>query len=382
MIVPCCAAWNLDVVVQRALVEAAIAGLARVGLPTATPGTFSGDLDDDTFDAVIASARANRMLGLLAVAVESSEVPATAAQADRVYEAAASAIRGDLELESLMVESGRWLDAAEIPFRVLKGPAIAHLDEIDPIRRSFGDIDLLIPGDRFADAVRTFAAKGFARTFPEPRPGFDGRFSKGACVRREGLEVDLHRTLAPGPFGMRIPVEELWSRSEHFQVDGADFEAMPADLRLLHAAYHAVLGGSTPRLVALRDFVLLTSRPDVDAVAVASTAGRWEGTIVLRRAVAAVRDRLGLQLEGYTDALPAEPDPRWQLRAMRAYGAGSGRYARQAFASLGAIQRPMDRLRYLIALTFPAGSYVDERHAGRLSRGRHALRAIAGRSSR
>ena len=40
----------------------------------------------------------------------------------------------------------------------------------------------------------------FGRESAEPRPGFDRRFGKGVClVRPDGVQVDLHRTLAAGP---------------------------------------------------------------------------------------------------------------------------------------------------------------------------------------
>ena len=83
----------------------------------------------------------------------------------------------------------------------------------DPALRSFGDVDILVGGADFDAAVGALAALGFRRRFVEPRPGFDARFSKGACLERaDGLEIDLHRTLAPGPFGMLLGLTDLVGR--------------------------------------------------------------------------------------------------------------------------------------------------------------------------
>jgi hypothetical protein len=353
--------------------------IACIDLPGVEPSFPTSPLTAPQFGRLLAAARANRLLGLLAVGVDDGLLEVTDAQAAAVYEEAAAAIRGDLSREALLVDASVWLSRAGIEFRVLKGPAVAHLDERDPVRRSFGDIDILIPGESFPVVLDVLAAHGFARTFPEPRPGFDGRFSKGACLRRDSEELDLHRTLAPGPFGMCLPVRELWGHPCSFELDGQGLLALPAELRLLHAAYHAILGGSSPRLVAMRDLSLIAARPDIDAQRLVDTAQRWQGTIVLRHAVAAVREAFGLDLAQVREALPDGPDPRWQRRAMRAYGSAPGRYARQAVASLAAVSGPSARLQYLRALVFPDQSYLQERDRGRLGRLGRAVRSLARR---
>lgn len=357
-------------------------GIACADLRGAQPSLPEEPLDDAAFDWLLQSARASRLLGLLAVNIDAGLLPVRDHQADAAYQQAAASIHGDLRREQLLLGASRWLEEEGIEFRVLKGPAIAHLDERDPVQRSFGDIDLLLRGAQLPRAIEVLGREGFGRTFPEPRPGFDGRFSKGVCVRRASDELDLHRTLAPGPFGMRIPVDELWNRPSVFVIDGVEFEALPADLRLLHAAYHAILGGAAPRVAALRDLALLATAPDADVERVVETAHRWRGTIVLRRAVGAVEAAFGLDLAELRVGLPQQPDPRWQRRALRSYGAAPGRYARQATASLSAIDGLGDRIRYLRALVLPQRTYVTQRHGGRLARLGRGGRDVMGRRRR
>lgn len=61
-----------------------------------------------------------------------------------------------LHLEIRLLEVADWFaDVGGIELRVLKGPAVAHLDEVDPALRSFSDLDLLIAA---ADMDRGIAA--------------------------------------------------------------------------------------------------------------------------------------------------------------------------------------------------------------------------------
>ncbi len=117
----------------------------------------------------------------------------------------------ELTLEATLLRVAETFEHAVIPFRVLKGPAVAHLDYPDPALRDFGDIDLLIQPDDLDRTIAVLTEQGFARRFPEPRAGFDRRFTKSvSVVNPGGKELDLHRTLAPGVFGLRVKVAMLW----------------------------------------------------------------------------------------------------------------------------------------------------------------------------
>ena len=50
-----------------------------------------------------------------------------------------------------------------------------------------------------------------------------------------------------------------------------------------------------------------------------------------------------------------------------AYDRGSS-YASKSFAALRALGRPVDRIAYMYALSFPAADYLGDRHHGRLGR--------------
>src|SRR5690606_19262159 len=90
---------------------------------------------------------------------------------------------------------------------------------------------------------------GYRRPLPEQSPGFDRRFGKGATVvSPEQLEVDLHRRLAIGRFGVRLPTDVLFEepgfeRPDPLPLAGRTLPALGPPARLLHACYHAALGG-------------------------------------------------------------------------------------------------------------------------------------------
>ena len=330
--------------------------------------------DPTDFEVLLTAAAGARVLGLLARAVADGSVPMTREQASRCADAASAAIVDDLERERRAVWVTTLFSDAGVDSRVLKGPASAHLDEDDPTLRSFGDIDLLVPGDAFDEAVALLSAHGWQRRFPQPRPGFDARFGKGVAMYKDDEEIDLHRTLAPGPYGFRIPPADLWERAETFDLGGTTMRALPPDLRLLHAGYHAVLGGSSPRLSSLRDLVHLSRR--VDAHRAVLVARRWRGEAVLDRAVALTSEHLGVPMPSLMDALASVRPTARDERLLAAYRGGRDRYARQAIATIGAIEGWRDRRDYIRSLVLPDASYVEGRHGSARARWRVAYRAL------
>ena len=78
-----------------------------------------------------------------------------------------------LRLEQRLLAVSRWFDDVGITYLVVKGPAIAHLDEVDPANRTFVDIDLLIQAGDLERALQVLAERGAVRPYLERRPGFD-----------------------------------------------------------------------------------------------------------------------------------------------------------------------------------------------------------------
>lgn len=348
-----------------------IAGYGLAGSLLEAP---TSPLEDRAFDKVLTAVSEQRLTGLLWAAIVSGAFPATSAQADRVRELHRSRLAGVLVLERLLVDTVDRLSAEGVPVRVLKGAAMAHLDYPDPAQRTFGDIDLLVPGDAFDEAVRVLGAAGCRRQFPEPRPGFDGRFGKGASLRTTtGYEIDLHRSFSMGPFGERLALDLVWRQSESFAVAGQSLNALSPEARLLHATYHAVLGDQRPRLTPLRDIAQLALGGRVSWPRVRELMEASSGEPVVARAVSMAWAELRISDVLALTEWAAHYREQERARADISAYTATPSYAARAFATLAAIPSVREKLRYLSALLLPDASYVAGRHHSRGDRLRRGV---------
>ena len=369
----------------RAEAHELVAAVAGYGLPLSSgpplPDARLPDapLPDRVWAELLADCRSQRLTGFLALAVREGALctrPDQAAQADTAHREAMGTV---LVLERLLIDAADLFAGAGIALRVLKGSSLAHLDYPAPELRSFGDVDLLVRSEQFDGAVAALVGAGHRRRFPQPRPGFDRRFSKGTSfVTPEGTEIDLHRTFVMGPFGLTMKLDDLWARGSPFRVGGVELCALAREERFLHSCFHAALGDNPPRLLALRDVaqVLLDGRLDLHLVR--ALAASWQADAVLARAVHLAWQTLGLDVAVSPLAAWAttyRPDHH-ERRALAAYTDPHGGYSARSAAALRAVPGVRDKAAYLRALAFPARDYVDPRHSGRVERWRHGLTAI------
>lgn len=347
--------------------------VAAHGLAGSTLSFTDEPLGEREFARLMSTVRSQRLSGLLWSAVSGGAFPATPSQVERVEWMHVEALAGALALERLLVEVVTALESADVPVRVLKGPALARLDYPTPEWRTFGDVDLMVRGDNFDRAVRLLSAWGHRRRHPQPRPGFDRRFSKGTSfVTSEGLELDLHRTFTMGPFGVRLSVESLWSDAEPFHLAGHTLAALPREARFVHACYHAVLGEVTPRLSPLRDIAQLALTGPLDVTRVHEIARASKGEVVVSRAVRqawhalAVADVLAISAWAHSYRMDSR-----EAADLAVYEDSS--YAGKSVASIRALPTWRDRAAFVHAMALPSRSYLGERHAGHLDRLRTGL---------
>ena len=342
-------------------------------------------LGDDDWPRFLAGVANTGLAGLLAGAVDSGRFVVTPSQREAACALHESEMRRALHLEATLLHVGGVLQREGIDTRVLKGLAVAHLDFADPSLRCFSDVDVLVRSDDVDRAVATLSRFG-ARDLPERRPGFDRRFGKDATITltldRDPARVDVHRTLALGPFGLAIRLEDLWVRSEALAVGGAGLRALAAEERFLHACYNAVLGDVLPRLVAVRDVAQIPSVRELDVDRITATARRWAGESVVAQAVRLARSALGTEsLDGLTDWAAGVRPTRPTRLALRAYGSNGGSNTATLLSGVLGLRDLGDKLAYLRALMFPQPEYVRARRAaGRSSEWRAGLRELhAGR---
>lgn len=332
--------------------------------------------NDDMFADLLQRLTGHRILGLAVSAASVQQLRLTGDQTARLNAAHTEAMCVCLQLEACLLDLQATFDASGIPMRVVKGPASAHLDYADPSLRSFGDIDVLVPSDSFDEAARRLADLGFHRETPEPRPGFDRRFGKGATfvAASDGTNVDLHRTFVMGPLGLQVRQDELWADPETFTLAGRRIAALPTTHRLLASCYNAVVGDSNPRLSTLRDIAQVVLSGEVDPRDVIDLARGWQSTHVLALGVRTAWDRLDIAdvvgLSAWASAFDIPVQARKELDLYHDDAAG---YAGLSWA-VARILPLRERVAFLTALAFPRGGRLGAAGWGLGQRARRAVR--------
>lgn len=361
-----------------------LAAIAAQGLLGATVEAPATPFDDAAFDTMLGEAVAHRLTGYLLWSANDGRLRLTDDQLQHAADVHDGALAVCLRLERLLLDVHGLFAAAGIEIRVLKGPAIAHLDHLDPAVRTFGDIDVLVRSEDWERACATLTDAGHRRRYHEPRPGFDRRFGKGVCfVTPDGYEIDLHRTFTSGPFALRIELDDLWADGQTFELGSTKVTALSREHRLLHACYHAALGSWPPQLSPLRDVALLALDHRTDHQRVIDAAVRWGGGAVVARAVQGAWSRFEIGdvvgISAFADRYRYSDDDE---RDLAASGGAERSYPAQAAASIRAIDDPRDKVAYARAMLFPERSYIESRDRGYLRRLVRAVRLVTRRGQR
>lgn len=339
------------------------------------PDRALADLD---WARLLALTRTQRAEGPVAQAIASEALVVTARQQHQAFAAHRAAMSLTLLLERDLLAVHTELAAADVDLIVLKGAATSHLDEADPAALAFGDVDLLIRGSTLPAAIRVIEEMGGTRRNHEPRPGYDTRFGKGVSFRfTRNCEIDLHRTLAPGPFGLRVDLDELFASRQRYEIGGVGLTALDRPSRFLHACYHAVLGDAFPRLTTLRDLVNTAPRSDHECRIALGRAARWQAISVVG---AAIDHAVGTF--GWTPPEPLRtwarlcPQPPREQRWLAAYTGGDRLPALQALQGLAALEGFGERVAYARAIAWPTSTGPHTPTRVRARRGARALTRI------
>jgi hypothetical protein len=354
------------------LVCLALAG-CDLGSPLPLPDQ---PLSDVEFDEVVELAERHRVIGALAEAAATDRLSMTDRQRDIVASRHVEWMTQCLHTERLLLRVTDCLDAHGIESRVLKGSALASIVYEDPAWRAFGDVDLLVPAERIGDVVRLVVEElGGVRPFPELRPGFDREFGKEVLVRIDGIELDVHRTFVTGPFGLTIPLEQLFESSTPFTVGGRTMHALGAEAMFLHACYNAALGDRPVRWGSQRDLLAVHERCSIDNDAVSAIAEEWSATAVVRHAARLTLDTLRLGRDHALASLASLPVAAHEARWLESYLSDARSY-RRPLASLTVIKGVRARARYARAIVTPSRAYLRSRGWTGQTHVRRALRGL------
>lgn len=305
---------------------------------------------------LISLAEAQRLLGSLLDLVLTGALELDDADHEHLVERQAAVMAWCLMVEARLGEVRRWFDeAGGVDHLVIKGSAIAHLDETDPTLRSFADLDLLVRAEHIDRAVAVLSGHGATRPRPERRPGFDRRFAKSVTMTcPDGVEIDLHRTLCDGVHAERIPLDELFGAATTLRLGGAQVGVLSRPHRFLHAAYHAVLGSPVPKRSNLRDLAGYASSADLSPSVVAPIAARWRGTAVLATAVRAAFDEFDLRVPAWDDWLERIVIEPRELRIIERQRVGGSSFRRNSLDRLREMKGLRRRCAYAAAVLAPS----------------------------
>lgn len=254
-------------------------------------------LSDAEWVALRSVSSPHRLDGLLVHAVASGALPASERQLAEIGQLELDLTSDRMWQEHRVIEVVELLRRAGIDTIVLKGLALATLDYPDAQMRPTGDVDLLVRGEDLAGAGRAIEQAGGVRIDPDPVQGFAATVGKGAAYRTAEGEIDLHRLLVWGPFGVRLDPAPLWTSARRFEVNGVPLLALGLEESLLHACAHLLIR-SWRRAITARDVAQFLEHPALDTERVLGLARRWGSEAVLAAAVLLVRRELALESDG------------------------------------------------------------------------------------
>lgn len=266
-----------------------------------------------------------------------------------------------LRLEARLIEVAEALGRVDVDVTVLKGPAVAHGYYPDAGWRPFSDLDLLVNAEQWAITAETFARLGFERELPEPRAGFDVNFGKARSWTSGHVGIDLHRTLAAGPFGLWMKPDELRMWREEFTLGGETFKRFDATGLLLHACVHASLGWRPPLLLPLRDVIQIASAESIDWARLRRWSDRWRLNAVLHHAFTTASSSLNTPLPAPAKSMLDRPVGTRELRALEAYTTNRRKRGGTALATIQAIPGLRMRARYARSLMLPDRAFLRAR---------------------
>jgi hypothetical protein len=324
-------------------------------------------LDRADWIAFINRVADQRLSGFLMSAIDDGAFPVTEDQQKQAAGLRWHDAMWVLRLEHSLREIDSILSGSNLDYRVLKGPALANTVYADPALRSYVDIDILVPPTRFDESVALLTSDGGVRTNPEPVRGFVQRFGKSVAVTRPNQSaVDIHRTLAPGPYGLRIDLAQLFASKSPFRIAGRTLFGIGPEERFLHACYHATLGDNPPRLVPLRDVVETLRSPEFSLQRAHRLWTDWGASLVVAVAVRTAWATLGVvesePLAQWAESFRPRRTERKVLEVFRGTEEHDDREAIRMMMS--AVPSMRGKAQYLRAQVLPSRSYLSERGEG------------------
>lgn len=189
------------------------------------------------------------------------------------------------------------LAAREIPFVLLKGIALRGR-VYPPGTRSMSDLDLLVPRERFDEALTAGREAGFRLNGDSRRALTVSRYHE-RVLTLDGSLVDLHAGLSAWPL-FAVPHEELFARAQPDLAACGGLQ-LPAEELLVSLALHATQHGFMVPLRSSADALATVVRLAPDPRGVVAIARRW-GVATGTALLIAWLERLGFAATAWSEA--------------------------------------------------------------------------------
>jgi hypothetical protein len=342
---------------------AAVVRVAGFGLPGSDRSTVQVPKED--WSSFLTTLDTQRLTGLAVAAAGAGELSLSGEQWDELLQRHRDSMLWALTVERKLLSLAARFEDAGIDVVALKGSTVAHTAYPDPSWRPFGDLDLLVRTSDWRRACAVLAGLGFDRRLPEPRSGFDERFGKAAVhANGDGVEIDLHRTLVLGPYGLWMDPEELFGRTTTLRLGGLEVRRLDDTALLVHACMHASLGWNPPLLMPLRDVAQVATFGHVDWGEFAELAKRWRLRAVVQHALQTSAVTLGADLPEQAGEIVRSEPSRKERRILDVYVTDRRFRGGTATATLRAIPGIRAKAAYVRALMLPSREFLDRRTAG------------------
>lgn len=154
----------------------------------------------------------------------------------------AEALRSLLQVQQLH-RACEALRGADVPVLAFKGPALAVITTGDVTARGHGDIDLLVPPERLADAFAALGAAGWNHAVDLPRAtswawGYLLEATYESQMVSSHSRIDLHWRLDASRVGLPTFVQ-CWEARRGVELLGRQVQTLGAHHTLTHSCLHA-----------------------------------------------------------------------------------------------------------------------------------------------
>lgn len=263
------------------------------------------------------------------------------------------------------------MEAAEVPLIVLKGTYLATAVYPHIGQRGIGDLDLLVPEAKVAQAVAVMHGLGWQETQPFTLDALRQHRHHVPTMVKQGVNfpVEIHWNIAKPPTSSRLTPDQLWQEVTPTSLAGTEALAFPLHLQLLHLALHAAYHHQFAfDLRSLCDMALIIHQQAeaVDWAQFVQKAEAWQWQRGVYLTLQLLQQFWGTAVPPYVLArLEPSPMPTDLARLAKEqilWGRANNFGITVNFSQLKGSKSLPDKVRFIFSFIFPKRSFLSSRY--------------------